>query len=39
MFCEKQVDKNLERIIIAIGAGNAKVQPDGKKKTDEKTIT
>ena len=39
MSCEKQVDENLEGIIIAIGAGNAEAQPDGKKKTDEKTIT
>ena len=39
MSCEKQVDENLEGIIIAIGAGNAEAQPDGKKKADEKTIT
>lgn len=39
MSCEKQVDKNLEGIIIAIGAGNAEAQPDGKKKADEETIT
>ena len=39
MSCEKQVDENLEGIIIAIGAGNAEAQPYGKKKAYEKTIT